>query len=83
MDPEKLKKNFGKKLVLWGGACDTQHFLPFASPQQVAEQVRKNIEIFKPGGGYVFNNVHNIQSDVPVQNIVAMFEAAYEFGFYK
>ena len=83
MDPKMLKEKFGDKVVLWGGACDTQHFLPFASPQQVAEQVRKNIEIFKPGGGYVFNNVHNIQADVPVESIIAMFDTAYEAGFYK
>jgi uroporphyrinogen decarboxylase len=82
MNPEVLKERFGDKLVLWGGACDTQHFLPFASPQQVAEHVRKNLEIFKPGGGYVFNNVHNIQADVPVENIIAMFDTAYEYGFY-
>ncbi len=49
----------------------------------MAEQVRKNIEIFKPGGGYVFNNVHNLQADVPVENIIAMFDTAYEAGFYK
>lgn len=83
MDPKMLKEKFGSKVVLWGGACDTQHFLPFASPQEVAEHVRRNLEIFKPGGGYVFNNVHNIQADVPVENIVAMFDTAYKYGFYN
>ncbi len=82
MEPNGLKKNFGDKLVFWGGACDSQHILPFATPEQVREDVRKNITAFKPGGGYVFNNVHNIQAGVPPQNIVAMYDAAYEFGFY-
>ncbi|MEI6515709.1 MAG: uroporphyrinogen decarboxylase family protein [bacterium] len=82
MEPNGLKKNFGDKLVFWGGACDSQHILPFATPEQVREDVRKNITAFKPGGGYVFNNVHNIQAGVPPQNIVALYDAAYEFGFY-
>ncbi len=82
MDPKSLKKNFGKEIVFWGGAIDAQHVLPFATPEEVREEVRKNIEIFKPGGGYVFNNVHNIQAGVPPENIVAMYEAAYDFGFY-
>jgi len=83
MDPAVLKARFGDRLVFWGGAIDTQHVLPTASPDVVREQVRKNLEVWKPGGGYVFNNVHNIQAGVPPQNIVAMFEAAYEFGFYQ
>ncbi len=83
MDPKTLKRKYGKNLVFWGGGIDAQHVLPFASPDRVKEEVRKNIEIFKPGGGYVFNNVHNIQAGIPPQNIVAMYEAAYEFGFYR
>lgn len=82
MDPVKLKKQFGDHIVFWGGGIDAQHILPFATPDRVREEVHKSLEIFKPGGGYVFNNVHNIQSGVPPENIVAMFEAAYEFGFY-
>jgi uroporphyrinogen decarboxylase len=82
MEPKKLKEKFGKKLVFWGGAIDAQHVLPFAKPSEVREHVRRNIEIFKPGGGYVFNNVHNIQIGVPPENIVALFDAAYDFGFY-
>ena len=82
MDPRFLKENFGKKLVLWGGGIDSQHVLPFAGPEKIKEEVRKNLEIFKPGGGYVFNNVHNIQAGVPPENIVAMYEAAYQYGFY-
>jgi uroporphyrinogen decarboxylase len=83
MDPKELKERFGKNLVLWGGGIDAQHILPFESPKEVKEHVRKNIEILKRDGGYVFNNVHNIQADVPAENIVALFDAAYEFGSYE
>jgi uroporphyrinogen decarboxylase len=83
MDPAALKARFGDRLVFWGGAIDAQHVLPTASPETVREHVRKNLEIWKPGGGYVFNNVHNIQAGVPPQNIEALYEAAYEFGFYE
>jgi len=82
MDPARLKKQFGDQIVFWGGGIDAQHVLPFATPDRVKEEVKKSLEAFKPGGGYVFNNVHNIQSGVPPENIIAMFEAAYEFGFY-
>ncbi len=82
MDPAVLKARFGNRLVFWGGAIDAQHVLPTSSPETVREQVRRNLAIWKPGGGYVFNNVHNIQAGVPPQNIVALYEAAYEFGFY-
>ena len=82
MNPKVLKKKYGKKLVFWGGGIDAQHVLPFAKPDEIFEQVKRNLEIFKPGGGYVFNNVHNIQSGVPPENIVALFDAGYEFGFY-
>ena len=63
-------------------AIDAQHVLPSASPETVREHVRRNLEAWKPGGGYVFNNVHNIQAGVPPENIVALYDAAYEFGFY-
>jgi len=82
MDPRQLKKEYGAELVFWGGGIDAQHVLPFAQPSEIARQVRKNLEIFKPGGGYVFNNIHNIQAGVPAENIVALFDAAYEYGFY-
>lgn len=83
MDPGKLKNQYGQNLVFWGGGCDSQRVLPFASPEQITEHVRQNVETLKTGGGYVFNNVHNIQGDVPAENIVAMYNAAYEFGFYE
>ncbi|GAB4549312.1 MAG: uroporphyrinogen decarboxylase family protein [Anaerolineae bacterium] len=83
MDPIMLKREYGQDLVFWGGGIDSQHVLPFATPEQVRQEVRKYVEVFKPGGGYVFNNVHNIQAGVPPENILAMYQAAYEFGFYE
>ncbi len=83
MDPVKLKKEFGEQIVFWGSGIDSQHVLPFATPENVKKEVRRYLDIFKPGGGYVFNNIHNIQSGVPPENIIAMFEEAYEYGFYR
>jgi uroporphyrinogen decarboxylase len=83
MDPTMLKSRFGDRLVFWGGAIDAQHVLPSASPETVREHVRRNLEAWKPHGGYVFNNVHNIQAGVPAENVVALYQAAYEFGFYQ
>jgi len=82
MDPKELKSEFGDRLCFWGGAIDAQHVLPSATPDEIREHVRRNAETWKPGGGYIFNNVHNIQADVPPENIVALYDAAYEFGFY-
>ena len=82
MDPKQLKSRYGDRLVFWGGGIDTQHVLPFASPDEVRQDVRRTLQVFKPGGGYVFNSVHNIQAGVPPENTVAMFDAAYEYGFY-
>ena len=83
MDPAALKSRYGDKMVFWGGGIDAQHILPSATPAVVRENVRRNMEALMPGGGYVFNNVHNIQAGVPPENIVALFDAAYEFGFYQ
>lgn len=81
MEPEHLVREFGGKIVFWGGGCDTQRVLPLAIPGEVQEHVRRNIEVFSSGtGGFVFTQVHNIQQDVPVENVEAMFEAACEFG---
>ena len=82
MEPALLKQQYGDRLVFWGGGIDAQHVLPHAAPHEIRRHVRRNVELFKPGGGYVFNNVHNLQADVPPENIVAMYDAAYEFGFY-
>jgi uroporphyrinogen decarboxylase len=80
MEPKRLKAEFGGKVVFWGGGCDTQRVLPSATPQEVREHVRERLAIFKPGGGYVFNQVHNIQTNVPAENVIAMLEAAHDFG---
>ena len=80
MEPESLIAEFGGRVVFWGGGCDTQRVLSTASPQEIREHVRERIAIFKRSGGYVFNQVHNIQPNVPPENIIAMLDAAYEFG---
>ena len=81
MEPARLKAKFGDRLAFWGGAIDAQHVLPRADPETVREHVRRNLAAWKPGGGYVFNNVHNIQAGVPPENIEALYDAAYEFGW--
>jgi uroporphyrinogen decarboxylase len=82
MDPLELKRRFGRQIAFWGGGVDAQHILPQGTPQEVAANVRRNLQALMPGGGYVFNNVHNIQGEVPPENIVALFDTAYECGFY-
>lgn len=74
MDPCQLKKDFGKDICFWGGGIDTRITLNNGSPQQVRDQVKERLDIFMPGGGYVFNTVHNILPDVPPENIVALFD---------
>jgi len=74
MEPERLKKEFGKDIVFWGGGVDTQRTLPVKTPGQVKEEVKRLINIFGRGGGYVFNAVHDVQANVPIENLVAMFE---------
>ncbi len=76
MEPVRLKREFGADLTFWGGGCDTQHTLPCGTPAEVVAEVKRLLDIFAPGGGYVFNQVHNIQADVPPENIVAMLETA-------
>jgi len=80
MDPLRLKQEFGKRLVFWGGGCDTQQVLGKARPEEIRQHVRDRMSVFSPGGGYVFNQIHNIQANVPPENILAMFDAAYAFG---
>lgn len=79
MEPEKLKKEFGKDITFWGGGCDTRAILNRGTEQEVIDHVKRNIEILAPGGGWVFNTVHNIMPDVPPQNIVAMFKTVNEY----
>jgi uroporphyrinogen decarboxylase len=83
MEPVALKHDFGQDLAFWGGGVDTQGVLPNGTPEQVKEDVRRNIEALAPGGGYVFNTIHNIQPDVPPENIIAMWEALQEAGHYR
>ena len=80
MDPVHLKKTYGKDLVFWGGGLDTQMTLPYSSPEKVREEVLRLCDIFAKDGGFVFNTVHNIQPNVPVENIVAMIDAIKEFN---
>ncbi len=82
MEPADLKKDFGGDLTFWGGGVETQQILPCGSPEQIREDVKKNLTALMPGGGYVFNTVHNIQAEVPPENIIAMWEALQEFGKY-
>ena len=79
MQPRELKRRFGDRIVFWGGGIDTQRTLPRGTPAEVREEVRENIAAFKPGGGYVFASVHNIQADVPLENLLAFWEAAWEY----
>jgi len=79
MEPEKLKREFGKDLTFWGGGCDTQRVLPYGTEREIDEHVRRRFEILAPGGGFVFSQVHNILPNVPPRNIVAMIEAAKTF----
>lgn len=80
MDSAQLKRDFGDVLTFWGGGCETQRTLPNGTPEEVRAEVRRRIDDFAPGGGFVFTQVHNIQADVSPENIVAMYEAVYEFG---
>jgi uroporphyrinogen decarboxylase len=75
MDPERLKQKYGDRLAFWGG-IDTQRILPFGTPDQVRAEVRRIVGTLGQGGGYVLNSVHNIQPDVPPENVVAMFDEA-------
>jgi uroporphyrinogen-III decarboxylase len=80
MEPARLKREFGDRLVFWGGGCDTQRMLSRGTPDEIRAHVRANLEVFSLGGGYVFNQVHNIQANVPAENILAMLDAAHTFG---
>jgi uroporphyrinogen-III decarboxylase len=79
MDPQMLKDEFGEKLVFWGGGVDTQHTLPFGTPQEVCHEVTRRIEIYNRDGGFVFTPIHNTQSKVPVENFLAMIEGLKKY----
>jgi len=80
MDPVHLKREYGRDIVFWGGGVNTQKTLPFGTPEDVRREVLARLEVFSPGGGYVFNPVHNIQPQTPVENVLAMFDAVREFN---
>ena len=82
MDATQLKERYGGRVTFWGGGSDTQHLLPHGSTEEVRAQVRERIGTFAPGGGYVFAAEQTIQTEVPPENIVAMYNAASEFGKY-
>ncbi len=75
MAPEHIKNAYGADIVFWGGGVDTQRTLPFGTPEEVREEVRRRVEVFAEGGGYVFNAIHNVQANCPTENVMAMFEA--------
>ncbi len=83
MDSAELKKEFGKEIVFWGGGVDSQRVLGDGTPQQVRDDVKRRIEDLAPGGGFVFATVHNIQGNVPPENIMAMWETLQEYGLYQ
>ena len=77
-----LKQEFGEDITFWGGGFNTQNTMAFGSPKQVREEVKRNLEIMAPGGGYVFASVHNITEGTPAENIIAAYQTAYESGRY-
>lgn len=82
MDPKELKREFGQDISFWGAACNSQAVLPFGTPEEVSDEVRRRIDQLAPGGGFVFAPIHNIQPEVPVKNVVAMYETARSYGVY-
>ena len=79
MEPKMLKQQYGAALTFWGGGVDTQQTLPFGTPQQVRDQVRERVDVFAPGGGFVFSAIHNVQALTPVENVLAMLETVKEY----
>jgi uroporphyrinogen decarboxylase len=82
MDTRRLKQEYGRDIVFWGGGVDTQQVLPFGKPQEVVDEVKRRIDDLAPGGGFVFAATHNIQAFVPPENIIAAFDTALDYGRY-
>ena len=83
MDPATLKAEFGDKITFWGGGVNCQKILPSGSLEDIRADVRRNMEIFKPSGGFVFDPIHNIMGDIAPKKIVALYDEAYRNSFYE
>lgn len=83
MDPQQLKQTYGDRITFWGGGIDTQQVLPFGTPAEIRAMVRERMRVFGPGGGFVFNPIHNVQGGVPVENLLALYAAVEEFRGYQ
>jgi hypothetical protein len=79
MDPQVLKDRFGSEITFWGGGVDTQKTLPFGKPEEIRKQVQERIQIFGKGGGFVFNSIHNVQAGIPIENLLALYQAVQDF----
>ena len=82
MDPARIKREFGDQITIWGCACDTHGTLVRGSAEQIREDIRRRVQILAPGGGFVFNQIHNVLGEIPPENVMAMIEAGHEFGTY-
>jgi len=82
MDPVRLKQTYGDRISFWGGGIDTQRALPFGTPEEIRAMVHERMRIFGRGGGFVFNTIHNVQAEVPVENLLALYRAVDEFRPY-
>jgi uroporphyrinogen decarboxylase len=83
MDPVRLKREFGKHLTFWGGGCDTQQILTHGTLEDIKEETKRMISIFAPGGGFVFTTVHNILREIEPEKVLAVYDTAYEHGWYR
>jgi uroporphyrinogen-III decarboxylase len=83
MDPHWLKETYGDRIVYWGGGVDTQRILPFGTTEEVYQHVAERTKIMMPGGGFIWNSIHNIQYNVPPENIVAAIRAVQDYGRYS
>jgi uroporphyrinogen-III decarboxylase len=79
MDPQALKAEYGSRFTFWGAGIDTQRVLPFGTPDEVRTMVRERMRIFRVGGGFVFNTIHNVQAGIPTENLLALYEAIGEY----
>ena len=83
MDTKWLKREFGSDITFWGAGCDSQAILPYGTPEEVADEVKRRMDDLAPGGGFVFSPIHNVQTGVPAENIAMMFKTAREYGIYR